>query len=91
MGPKMDTEQLIQSLTRDVRPVRPDALGWRLALGILGGAVVTGALMAAVLGVNPDLHAALHGFSFWMKWVYTASLGIAAVAARAANETAAAR
>jgi hypothetical protein len=80
---KMDTEQLIQSLSRDVPRVRPHAVGWRLAVGILAGAVVTAALMAGGLGINPQLHAALHGFSFWMKWTYTVSLGIAAITATA--------
>jgi hypothetical protein len=81
MDVKVDTEQLIQSLVRDVPAVRPHAVGRRIALGILAGGVVTAALAAAVLGIRPDLPAAMHGFAFWMKWIYTASLGIAAVAA----------
>jgi hypothetical protein len=83
MATKMDTEQLIQSLTRDVRRVGPHAVRWRIALGILAGGIVTGALMATVLKIRPDLHTATHGFPFWMKWFYTASLGIAAIAATA--------
>ena len=75
----MNTEQLIQSLSADVRPVPRRALGHRVGLGILGGAVVTFVLVVTVLGIRPDLHVAMHGFSFWMKWAYTGSLGIGAV------------
>jgi hypothetical protein len=57
------------------------ALGRRLALGMVAGALVTALLVAGVLGIRPDLHAAMHGFSFWMKWTYTASLGIGSVMA----------
>lgn len=77
----MNTEQLIQSLSEKVSPVPPRALGRRIGFGMFGGAIVTMALVASVLGVRPDLHDAMHGFSFWMKWVYTASLGIGAVVA----------
>lgn len=81
MGIKMNTEELILSLARDVTPVRPHAVVRRILIGIICGGVVTAALAVAVLGIRPDLQAALQGFSFWMKWIYTASLGIAAVAA----------
>jgi len=77
----MNTDDLIRSLATEVRPVRRYALGRRVALGIIGGAVVTLALVAAGLGFRPDLSLAMHGFSFWMKWTYTVSLGILAIAA----------
>lgn len=77
----MNTEELIQSLTRDVPAVPRRALGQRIALGMLGGAVITLGLVVSVLGIRPDLHHAMHGFSFWMKWTYTASLGIGSVIA----------
>lgn len=75
----MTTEQLIQSLSAKVRPVSRRALGRRIGLGMLGGAVVTMTLVVSVLGIRPDLHDAMHGFPFWMKWFYTGSLGIGAV------------
>jgi len=75
----MNTEQLIQSLSSHVPVVPRHALGRRIGLGLLSGAVVTLVLVVAILGVRPDLHEAMHGFSFWMKWIYTGSLGIAAV------------
>jgi len=77
----MNTDDLIRTLATKVRPVRRYALGRRIALGIIGGGVVTLALVAAGLGFRPDLSLAMHGFSFWMKWTYTVSLGILAIAA----------
>lgn len=77
----MKTEELIQSLVATVRPVSRHAVGQRIALGMIGGAVVTMLLIVAVLGLRPDLGTALRGFPLWMKWVYTASLGIVAVSA----------
>lgn len=75
----MNTEQLIQSLSEDVPSVPRRALGRRIGFGMIGGAIVTMGLVASVLGIRPDLHHAMHGFSFWMKWTYSASLGIGAV------------
>ena len=40
-------------------------------------------LIASSLGFRPDLWLAMHGSAFWMKWGYTASLGICALAATA--------
>jgi len=75
----MNTEQLIRSLSGNVPRVPRRALGRRIGLGILGGAAVTAVLVAAGLGIRPDLHSAMHGFSFWMKWIYTGSLGAGAM------------
>ena len=56
------------------------AVGWRLATGILLGALVSGAVVVLALGIRPDLEIAMHGFAFWMKWAYTISLSIVALA-----------
>jgi hypothetical protein len=77
----MKTDDLIQSLTRDVPAVPRHALGGRVAFGIAGGGLVTLVLVMLALGVRPDLWIAMHGFAFWMKWTYTASLGIVAIVA----------
>jgi len=77
----MNTEDLIQSLSMTLRPVPRRALGRRIGFGMLGGAVITFALVVSILGIRPDLHQAMLGFSFWMKWIYTASLGIGSVVA----------
>ncbi len=75
----MNTEQLIQSLTQDVPPVGRNVIGRRIALGIFGGGAISTAMVVAVLGVRPDLHSAMMGFPFWMKWGYTVSLGACAL------------
>jgi hypothetical protein len=74
----MDTQQLIETLSKDVPRVRPNALVRRIAFGFVGGGLVTTALVT-VLGVRPDLQVAMQGFSFWMKWTYTISLGLGTV------------
>lgn len=75
----MKTEDLIQSLARDVSVVPHRALGGRIACGMLAGSAISLLLVATMLGFRPDLGSAMHGFSFWMKALYTASLGIGAV------------
>lgn len=78
---KRETDDLIRQLSRQVSRVPRTMLGRRIGLGILGGGIVTLVLVASVLGIRPDLGTAMHGFSFWMKWTYTTSLGIGAVLA----------
>ena len=77
----MKTDDLIAQLSADVPPVRRYALRRRILLGLGGGGVITLALLILTLGVRPDLGIAMHGFAFWMKWTYTASLAIGAVVA----------
>jgi hypothetical protein len=79
----MRTEALIRSLASDVKPVPRHAVGQRIALGMIGGAVVTLLLIVALLGLRPDLDVAIQGFSLWMKLGYTASLGIVAIVSTA--------
>jgi len=76
----MNTDQLIEQLAREVRPVPRRSRTLRLALGVGAGGIVTLAVLALTIGIRPDLSAALRGFPFWMKWIYTVSLGIGAVA-----------
>lgn len=77
----MDTDTLIRSLAADVRPVPHHSVGRRIGLGIGLGAVVTIALIGWWLGFRPDYAVAMQGYSFWMKWIYTASIGTVALAA----------
>ena len=79
----LNTEDLIAALTRDVAPVHAHALGRRLGAGLGLGALVTLVLVAAGLGLRPDLWAAMHGSAFWVKAIYTASLGLCALLATA--------
>lgn len=75
------TERLIEALAADVPPVPLRFIGRRIALGIAGGGVVSIGLVVALFGLRPDLSHAMLGFAFWMKWAYTISLGLVAVAA----------
>ena len=79
----MNSEDLIAALAGDVSPVRPHALGRRLGAGLGFGAVLTLAIVGAGLGFRPDLWLAMHGSAFWVKWLYAASLGMAALLATA--------
>ena len=79
----MNTDTLIEQLASDVRRVPRLAMLSRLSAGIFAGAVVTLTAVALGLGIRPDLAKAMHGLAFWMKWIYTISLGIGALAVTA--------
>lgn len=79
----MTSEDLIDQLSANLRPVRRHALGQRLGLGLAVGALGSLLALALLNGFRPDLWLAMHGPSFWMKWGYTASLGVCALAATA--------
>jgi hypothetical protein len=76
----MNTDSLIEKLTKDVAPMPRHALGTRLLFGLIGGGTITVVLIAIGLGFRNDLGLAMRGFSFWMKWTYTISLGLGAIA-----------
>lgn len=77
----MDTDVLIDRLGKDVAAVPRRALERRIGLGMLAGGTITLALVAAGLGIRPDLAAAVHGSTFWMKGAYAVALGAGAVVA----------
>jgi hypothetical protein len=77
------TEELIESLARDLKPVSPHALVKLLGLAIAAGLVLSAAAMIASLGLRPDLAEAMGGPYFWIKFVYT--LGLGAMGAWAAS------
>jgi len=79
----MNTDDLIASLSDEVRPVGRHPVGSRLALGVIGGAVVSTLLISVTLGFRPDLWLAMQGQAFWMKWGYTLSLSAGAIYATA--------
>jgi len=74
----MNTDQLIASLSHDVPRVSRYAVVRRIAVGIAAGGLVALLLVAATLGIRPDLRIAMHGFSYWMKWTYSVSLALGA-------------
>jgi hypothetical protein len=77
----MRTEDLIASLSNDLRAVPPGEVPRRIGLGLVGGAIATMALVAAWLGLRPDLGDAVLGFRFWMKAGYTIAIGAIGIAA----------
>jgi hypothetical protein len=77
----MNSDELIATLSYDLRPVPRHALGRRLGLGAVLGGLVTLGLVADWLGIRPDIARAMHGATFWMKWAYTIGLAVCATAA----------
>jgi hypothetical protein len=75
----MNTELLIETLSRNVPRVSRYAVVKRVAIGVAAGGIVAMILVTATLGVRPDLRVAMRGFAFWMKWTYTISLGLGAI------------
>jgi hypothetical protein len=75
----MNTDHLIEQLARDVPPVRRRSRTMRVAAGLAAGGIVTLVVVALALGIRPDLHIAMRGYPFWMKWAYTVSLGVGAM------------
>ena len=77
----MDTEQLIQSLARDVAPVSSHMVQRRIGLGIAVGGITSLLLIGALYGFNPELDLAVQHAPFWIKWSYTLSLAVCAAVA----------
>ncbi|MGO8093102.1 NrsF family protein [Rhizobium leguminosarum] len=76
-----ETEDVIDSLVRDLKPVLRHALERRFALAILPALAVSLLLMLIVLGLRIDMAQALMLPVFWIKSAYNALLAIAAFAA----------
>ncbi|MFL5297306.1 MAG: NrsF family protein [Phenylobacterium sp.] len=68
----MKTDDLIQSLTGELKPVGRGAAAGRLAIGLGGGALVSTLVMLGWLGARPDLPQALQTPMFWVKFAYAA-------------------
>ncbi len=77
----MDTDALIEALARDTKPVPRHVAPVRLGLSLAAGMAVTLVVIAATLGFRPDLDLAMAGTMFWMKFAYSASLALIAIAA----------
>jgi len=67
----MRTDELIDHLSGVLEPVPRSQVLRVLVLGIVGGGVVSALLMAATIGIRPDLMDAMGGSAFWLKFVYT--------------------
>jgi hypothetical protein len=72
----MKTDDLIQSLTGELKPVGRGAAAGRLAIGLGGGALVSTLVMLAWLGPRPDLAQAVQTPMFWVKFAYAGLAGL---------------
>jgi hypothetical protein len=70
------TDELIDQLARDLRPVPAGALDRLLAWALLPGIVLSGALIFFAHGFRPDLAAAVHLPAFWVKSFYPFALAL---------------
>lgn len=70
----MKTDELIAMLASGADAVEPNALRRRYAIALGWGAFGTTLLMAILLGVRPDLAAAVRLPMFWVKLAFPAAL-----------------
>jgi hypothetical protein len=75
---KMETEQLIRTLTAD-NPYRERPVGYVLALALLAAGPVSLVMFMMALGVRPDVMTAMHNPFFDLKFVITLALAISAI------------
>jgi len=68
------TDDLIERLVKDLRPIRGAGVAARLAGGLAAGALVALAGVLFILGLRPDMPAALGSAMFWVKLAYTVAL-----------------
>ena len=75
------TDELIDTLARDVPAVSPNFARGRIAVALAAGGLTTLVLVATLLGVRPDLDIAMAGPMFWLKVGYGGSLALVALLA----------
>lgn len=68
------SDELIDRLCADLRPIRHGAVPLRLGVGIAVGVLVSAFLMLFVLGPRPDMARAAATGMFWIKCAYTLAL-----------------
>jgi hypothetical protein len=76
------TEDLIDRLSRDLRPARKGVVATRLSLAVAVGLAVSLAGVALSLGLRPDFARAMASRMFWMKLAYAgayAAVGVLCV------------
>jgi hypothetical protein len=76
------TDELVQSLVSDLRPVPRAAIVLRLAIGATAGAVISVVLLMLLIGSRPDLAMVVQSTRFWSKAGYMlATAGISLLVA----------
>lgn len=76
----MTTDDLISKLGGELAPVPAYAVERRVVTGIAMGAGASLVLMSGWLGFRADWPEAMLTAAFWMKWAYTVSLAVLALA-----------
>jgi hypothetical protein len=74
-------DDFMDSLAKDLQPVRKNALGKLLAFALLPGLALSATFILLVHGLRPDLSTALSQPAFWAKSAYPLSLAIIGVLA----------
>lgn len=72
------TDDIIDRLAGDLKPVPAFALERRLTLAVLAGIVVSLLLLLFILGMRGDMGGAMTEVGFWIKSAYNALLAVAA-------------
>ncbi len=75
------TDDLIDRLVGELKPVPRGALGRMLSLAILPGFVVSAVLLFLAHGFRPDIAQALYQPAFWAKGIYPLALAITGLVA----------
>ncbi|EJC83366.1 hypothetical protein Rleg4DRAFT_6893 [Rhizobium leguminosarum bv. trifolii WSM2297] len=74
-----ETNNIIESLVSDLKPVPRNALWRRFALGLLPALALSLLLMLAILGLRVDMPDVLMLPVFWIKSAYNALIALAAL------------
>lgn len=75
----MRREELIDTLSADLKPVGPYAVERRVMAGLAVGMAAGLALLVVWLGLRPDLVEAVRTGMFWIKLAYTLAIGVTAM------------
>lgn len=75
------TDELIDRLSADLKPVRPMAMQVYLVGALLLSGVIAAVAMLMLLGMRPDMDSAAATMSYWSKFTYTACLALLGLAA----------
>jgi len=74
------TDELIEALSAKSKPVNRFEVELRVAAGLGVGAAVAVAVVVFLIGVRPDIARAAATPAFWLKFVFTGAVSMAAMA-----------